>query len=492
MSLKGPRGLLVEAPRCLFAAEILRRVGSAVGIFVTSLAPLHAALPAPDFSTARGEALKILSGFIQVDTSNPPGNETKGAEYLKRFLDQEGIPSEILALEPSRGNLVARLKGNGRKKPLLLMGHIDVVGVERSKWTVDPFGGVIKDGYVYGRGAADDKGMTSVCLEVLLLLHRLKVSLDRDVIFLAESGEESSTYVGIDFMVSKHWDKIECEFALNEGGRIYSKDGQVQYVGVATTEKVPRAVFLTAKGSSGHGSRPRTDNAIVHLASAVAKLGQWQPPMRLNDTTRAFFARLSKIVPPDEAFLYSHLEDPVLGAMAQEKLRHANIGYNSMLRTSVSPNVIRGGFRFNVIPADATATLDVRFLPDEDQDAFAGMLRKVIDDPAIEIALAEPGSRKPGAPSRIDTEMFRALERTQRKLFPDASTLPMMLTGATDSAQLRAKGVQAYGLGSVASDEDSARVHGNDERLSVEGIGKFLEYVWWSVIEVAAAKGENQ
>jgi acetylornithine deacetylase/succinyl-diaminopimelate desuccinylase-like protein len=214
--------------------------------------------------------------------------------------------------------------------------------------------------------------------------------------------------------------------------------------------------------------------------------------MRLNDTTRAFFARLSKIVPSEEAFLYSHLDDPVLGTMVQEKLRTTNIGYNSMLRTSVSPTVIKGGFRFNVIPADATATLDVRFLPDEDQVAFAEMLRKVIDDPAIEIALAEPGSRKPSAPSRIDTEMFLALERAQRKLFPEASTLPMMLTGATDSAQLRSRGVQAYGLGSLATDEDSARVHGNDERLSVEGIGKFLEYVWWSVTDVAAAKGEKQ
>ena len=446
----------------------------------------------PDFTAARDEAVKILSGFIQVDTSNPPGNETKGAEYLKRFLDREGIPSEILALEPSRGNLVARLKGNGKKKPLLLMGHIDVVGVERNKWTVDPFSGVIKDGYIYGRGAADDKGMTSVCLEIMLLLHRLKVPLERDVILLAEGGEESSTYVGIDFMVSKHWDKIECEFALNEGGRIHMKDGKVQYVGVATTEKVPRAVFITAKGSSGHGSRPRLDNAIVHLASAVAKLGEWQPPMRLNDTTRAFFARLSKIVPPDEALLYSHLEDPALSAMVQEKIRHTSIGYNSMLRTSLSPNVIKGGFRFNVIPADATATLDVRFLPDEDQEAFAETLRKVIDDPAVEVALAEPGSRKPSPPSRIDTEMFQALERAQRRLFPEASTLPMMLTGATDSAQLRSKGVQAYGLGSLSSDDDSARVHGNDERLSVDGLGKFLEYVWWSVIDVAAAKEGKQ
>jgi len=431
--------------------------------------------------------VQILSGFIKVDTSNPPGNETKGAQYLKAILDRDGIASEILELEPTRGNIVARLKGNGKKKPLLLMGHLDVVGVEREKWTVDPFGGVIKDGYIYGRGASDDKGMASVCLEILLLLHRQKVPLDRDVIFLAESGEESSTHVGIDFMVSKHWDKLECEFALNEGGVIRMTGGKVQYVGVATTEKVPRPILLSAKGSSGHGSRPRLDNAIVRLAAAVAKVGTWQPPMRLNDTTRAFFERLAKISPPEDAFLYTHLEDPVLGGMAQEKIRAKSISYNSMLRTSISPTIIKGGFRNNVIPGDALATLDVRALPDEDMDRFAATLRELIDDPAVEVVPAGKG-RPATAPSRLDTEMFAALERAQKRVFPEAVTLPMMLTGATDSAQLRAKGVQAYGIGSMATEEESARVHGNDERLSIEGLGKFLEFVYWAVIDIAAAK----
>lgn len=239
----------------------------------------------PDFQAARDETVQILSGFIRIDTSNPPGNETKGAEYLKAILDRERIPSEIFELEPGRGNIVARLKGNGKKRPLLLMGHIDVVGVERDKWTVDPFGGLVKDGYVYGRGASDDKGMTSVCLEVFLLLHRLKVPLDRDVIFMAEAGEEGTTRVGIDFMVEQHWDKIECEFALNEGGSIYAPEGRVKYVGVATTEKVPRGFRLVARGTSGHGSVPRPDNAITHLAAAVAKVGNWNVPMRLNETT---------------------------------------------------------------------------------------------------------------------------------------------------------------------------------------------------------------
>jgi len=448
---------------------------------------LAASAAPPDFKAALQETVEILSGFIKVDTSNPPGNETKGAQYLKSFFDREGIPAEIFELEPGRGNIVARLKGNGSKKPILLMGHIDVVGVEREKWTVEPFSGLIKDGFVYGRGAADDKGMTSVCLQIMLLLHRLKIPLDRDVIFLAESGEESSTYVGIDFMVKQHWDKIECEYALNEGGRIFQKGSHIQYVGVATTEKVPRPILLSVRGTSGHGSQPRPDNAIVHLAAAVGKFATWQPPMRLNDTTRAFFQRLATISPPEEAFLYRHLEDPMLSPMVQEKLRTSSIMYNSMLRTSISPTIFKAGFRQNVIPGDALATLDVRALPDEDMTNFVKLLREVISDPLVEVVPAGEG-RPATAPSRFDTEMFAALERAQKAMFPEATTLPIMLTGATDSAQLRAKGVQCYGLGSVVTEGETSRVHGNDERLAITGLGQFLQFVYLAVIDIAASK----
>jgi acetylornithine deacetylase/succinyl-diaminopimelate desuccinylase-like protein len=444
--------------------------------------------PAPDFAAAREEVVKILSGFVRIDTSNPPGNETKGAEYLKAILDREGIASEIFEMEPGRGNIVARIKGNGSKRPLLLMGHIDVVGVEREKWTVDPFGGVIKDGYLYGRGSSDDKGMASACLEVFLLLHRLKVPLDRDIIFLAEAGEEGTSTVGIDYMVAQHWDKIECEYALNEGGMIYAPDGKVKYVGIATTEKVPRGFRLVARGTSGHGSIPRPDNPITHLAAAVAKVGNWQSPMRLNETTRAFFSRLAKISPAEESFLYSHLEDPANSEMVQEKIRAQNAAYNSMLRTSIVPTIIKGGFRSNVIPGDAEATLDVRAVPDENIDALAAALRKLINDPSVEVIPPPARGRPANPPSRLETDMFRALERAQAKLFPGVVTLPVMLTGATDSAQLRAKGVQAYGLGSVAGDRERASIHGNDERISIEGLGKFVEFIYWAVIDVAASK----
>ena len=445
------------------------------------------AAASPDWEKARAEAVQMLAGLIKIDTSNPPGNETRAAEYIKSILDREGIASQIYELEPGRGNLVARLKGSGKKRPLLLMGHLDVVGVERARWTVDPFAALIKDGYIYGRGASDDKGMTAVCLEVFLLLHRLKVPLDRDVILLAEAGEEGTTRAGIDFMVSQHWPEIECEFALNEGGLMYDKNGSVQYVGVSTTEKVPRGIRLVAKGTSGHGSMPRLDNAITHLAAAVAKVGSFQMPMRLNETTRTFFQRLATISPPDEAKLYLSLVNDQDSAAAQEKLRATNIGYNSMLRTSLVPTIIKGWFRSNVIPGDAEATIDVRALPDENMAGMVATLQKLINDPAVEIIPPPQRGRPAAPPSGLSTEMFLALERAQKTMFPKAVTLPMMLTGATDSAQLRAKGVHAYGLGSVVTDEERARIHGNDERLSIAGIGKFVEFVYRAVTDVAAA-----
>jgi acetylornithine deacetylase/succinyl-diaminopimelate desuccinylase-like protein len=464
-------------------------VAAAVALFTAgSVARSFEQATTPDFAAAREEVTQILAGFVRIDTSNPPGNETIGAEYLKAILDREGIASEIFEKTPGRGNIVARLKGNGKNKPILLMGHIDVVGVEREKWTVEPFSGLVKDGYIYGRGSSDDKGMASACLEVFLLLHRLKVPLDRDVIFLAEAGEEGTSAVGIDFMVDQHWDKIECEYALNEGGMIYSVGGKVKYVGVATTEKVPRGFRLVARGTSGHGSVPRPDNAITHLAAAVAKVGNWQAPMRLNETTRAFFSRLAKISPADEASLYAHLEDPAQTEMIQEKIRSQYGTYNSMLRTSIVPTIIKGGFRSNVIPGDAEATLDVRAVPDEDIAALATSLRKLINDPAVEVIPPASLGRPASPPSRLESDMFRALEAAQARLFPGVVTLPMMLTGATDSAQLRAKGVQAYGLGSVAGDRERASIHGNDERISIEGLGKFVEFIYWALVDVAASK----
>jgi acetylornithine deacetylase/succinyl-diaminopimelate desuccinylase-like protein len=442
-------------------------------------------LPTAAAAQTTRDEVTFLTGLVKIDTSNPPGNEIEAARYVKGILDREGIPSTIVESAPGRASLIARIKGSGAKKPLMLMGHLDVVGVERERWTVDPFAALVKDGYLYGRGAEDDKGMVAANLAVFLRLKRENVPLDRDVIFLAEAGEEGTSEFGIDYLVASHWDKIDCEYALNEGGTFHAEGGKVRYAGVQTTEKVPRGLLVVARGTSGHGSMPRLDNPVTHLGAAIGKIGAWQPPMRLNETTREFFSRLAAISPPAEAELYRHLDDPAV----QEKLRATSILYNSMLRTSVVPTIVKGGFRENVIPADAEANLDVRALPDEDIDQLVATLKRIVDDPAIEITRRTTGQRRPAAPaSSIHSEMFAALERAQKRVFPEAVTVPLMQTGATDGAQLRAKGVQVYGIGIPVDDEDLRRMHGTDERISLAALARFTDFLYAAVTDVAAAR----
>ena len=460
-----------------------------LALLAATLAPtaLAAGKYAVDWDRLQPEIFEHYSDLIRIDTSSPPGNETKAAEYLKKVLDREGIPAQIYELEPGRGNVIARLKGNGSKRPILLMGHLDVVGVQREKWTVDPFSALRKDGYVYGRGSIDDKDKVTTVLMVMLLLKRQKVPLDRDVIFLGEAGEEGGANVGIGFMVGRHWDEIACEYALTEGGSMISRDGKVRTVEIATTEKVPRGVRLVAHGQAGHGSRPRLDNAVAHLAQAVWKASANQPPMRLNDTTRTYFERLATVSTPEAADRYTHLTDPARTAAIQAYFAEHEQTHYSILRTSVVPTILKAGFRSNVIPSEAEATLDIRALPDEDMPKFYGWLKKLIDDPAVEIVPNRAGEREPGAPSRIDSALFRAFEAAQREMFPGAITLPSMLTGATDNAQLRAKGVQAYGFGPIIDEKEVAAgggAHGDDERLKEDSLYKEVQFIWRSVIQV--------
>jgi acetylornithine deacetylase/succinyl-diaminopimelate desuccinylase-like protein len=336
---------------------------------------------------------------------------------------------------------------------------------------------------MYGRGAQDDKDNLASCLMAMLLLKRQGVKLDRDVIFLAEAGEEGNTRFGINFMVERHWSEIEAEYALAEGGGGVARGGRPHYVAISTTEKVPRGVRLVAHGTAGHGSRPRPDNAVVRIANAVAKVGAWQPPRRLNDTTRAYFERLATISEPAQADRYRHIADPQRAPAIERYFGERELGHYSMLRTSISPTMIQAGFRTNVIPSEAEAYLDVRALPDEDLDKFEAELRRVIGDPHVEVIGAR-GGRPASPPSRFDTEMFRALERAQRIVYPGAITLPTMLTGATDMAQLRSRGVQAYGIGPVLEekDQDTGGPHADDERLPEDALQKLLQFLWHAVV----------
>ena len=445
----------------------------------------------PDWSRLEDETMRHFQALLQVDTSDPPGNEQLAADYLKLVLEKEGIPASVFALEPHRPNVVARLKGNGKKRPLLIMGHTDVVNVDPKKWTFPPFSATRNGGHVYGRGAVDDKDNVTAALMVMLTLKRLKVPLDRDVIFLAEAGEEGTTRVGIQFMVNQHYPEIDAEYCFAEGGNVTRLGGQVKFASVQTLEKIPRAIDLTARGVSGHGSMPLMTNAIVHLSAAVAAVAAWRTPVRINETTINYFKRLAGVSSSEEAARYLSIlqggptQEAAVDYLFEHEPRHA-----SMLRSSVSPNIITGGYRVNVIPSDAKATLDVRLLPDEDPAQFLDLIRKVVNDPAVEVNYAQRDVRPGASNTRLDSEAFDVLETAVTKHYKTI-TLPTMSTGATDMAYLRAKGMQCYGVGPATDFEDGPKgfgAHSDQERLLESELHRFVRFHWDIVVDLAKAK----
>ncbi len=443
-----------------------------------------------NWSAVDEESMRHFQALLRFDTSDPPGNEKPAVDYLQQVLQAEGIETRIFAKLAHRPNLVARLRGNGSKRPLLLMAHTDVVNVDPKKWKHPPFSATREGGYVYGRGTVDDKDNVAVALMTMLLLKRSNVPLDRDVIFLAEAGEEGAVQYGIQFMVEEHFSEIDAEFCLAEGGSVVRTGGKVQYGSVQTTEKIPNRIRLVARGVAGHGSVPLRSNAVVHLARAIANIADWQTPMRLNETTRAFFERLATISPPEEAARYRAVLRGDESGAAQEYFAEHAPRLHSTLRTSISPNMISGGYRVNVIPSETEATLDVRALPDEDMPKFIEQLRQVINDPAIEIVRA-PGHSRPGAPpSRLNTEAFEVLEAAIKRHY-GVITLPTMSTGATDMAFLRQKGIESFGIGPMIDSEDGPKgfgAHSDQERILEEALHKFVRFHWDVVLELAARK----
>jgi acetylornithine deacetylase/succinyl-diaminopimelate desuccinylase-like protein len=325
---------------------------------------------------------------------------------------------------------------------------------------------------------------------VLLLVKRSGLPLERDLIFLAESAEEvDTTGVGIRFMVERHLDEIDAEFALAEGPGATIEDGRVRRVQITSTEKVPRRIRLVATGTSGHGSVPRLDNAVTHLAAAVQKLGTWERPMRLNETTRLYFERLAAISPPDRAARYRSLLGGPGGDAAQRYLAEHEPDHYAMLRTSLVPTMLQAGIGPNVIPSAAEAVIDIRALPDEDVPRMMEEIAARIADPAVAI-VPLPATRPVAPPSRVDSTMFRTLERAASQVYPGATVLPGMMNAATDMAQLRARGVHAYGIGPAMTADEFARQgwHSDVERLSEASLYQFVQFVWTAVVETVTPR----
>src|SRR3954471_14088112 len=304
-----------------------------------SLAPGAARAQAPiDWKAIEVETLQHFQALVRIDTSNPPGNETRAVEYLKQVLDKEGVPYQVFAADPNRANLVVRIKGNGTKKPILVMGHTDVVTVDPKKW-IDhgPFSADLAGAHVYGRGTVDDKDNLAASLMLVLMLKRSNAVLDRDVIFLAESGEEGSPEAGAQFMIDQHFDTIDAEYCLAEGGGPGRSGGRNVGANISTTEKEPRAVEIVARGPAGHGSVPRQSNVVAHLSNAVAKIVAWTPQMRINETTGSYFRKLAASAPPELAQRYRDVlnPDPKVSRTAADWMLEHEPEHWSMLHTSV-------------------------------------------------------------------------------------------------------------------------------------------------------------
>jgi acetylornithine deacetylase/succinyl-diaminopimelate desuccinylase-like protein len=446
---------------------------------------------AQDLSQLESDAINWLQQLIRINTTNPPGNELVAAKYIAGILDKEGIHSEIFESTPGRGFLVARLSSSATPDPskaLLLMGHLDVVGVDKSKWTVDPFGGVAKDNYIYGRGAIDDKSMTIADLAVMIALKRAGARLNRDVIFLAEGDEENGGETGMKFAVDKHWDKIACGFALNENGGVSVKDAKVQFVGIQTSEKTAVSVDVIAKGTSGHASVPRKDNPVAHLVAAMAKISAYETPVQFNSVTRAYFSGLAPIEDEDTSKWMRALDTADRGDHAARYISDANPVWNAMLRDTIVPTMLQAGIRQNVIPPEAHGVFNIRLLPGNMASPLVAKLQNLINDPEVRLEI-EPNAGEAAPSSSTSSELYNTISQVAKQQFPGAVVVPDMSTSATDSIPLRLRSVQAYGmLPFPITEEDRGRMHSDDERITVDSFRKGIDFLYTIVSNFAIAK----
>ncbi|MCS6926387.1 MAG: M20/M25/M40 family metallo-hydrolase [Candidatus Binatia bacterium] len=438
-----------------------------------AVCPLGAA--EPDWQVVEQEAADLLSRYVQIDTTNPPGNEIAAATFWQQVLAREGMEAQVWESRPGRGVVYARFKGSGERKALILLHHLDVVPAQRTEWDVDPFAGVIKDGYVYGRGAIDCKGVAVVQFLAVALLKRMGVPLKRDIIFLGTADEETGGQQGAGWFVENHFDLIaDAEFLLTEGGGIRIQDGQRAYE-VDIAEKAPCWIQLEASGPAGHGSRPLPDMATVRLVRALEKLLRYQTEIKVVPAVQAYFTALAEREDPDTAVRYRNLTQALTDPTFRQRFL-ANPTYNALVRNTIALTVLEGSSKTNVIPAQARAQLDCRLLPGEDPQHFLATLAKIVNDPHIRVTVL---LNFPPLASDADTPLFRAIRTVAARRDPTAPVVPAVLTGFTDSHYFRRKGIVSYGFTGLAlAQEDAQRVHGLNERVPIASLREGIQILF--------------
>jgi len=427
------------------------------------------------------EAAERLVAYLQIDTSNPPGNELRATRFFQEWFEAEGIAVEIDEFEPGRTNLVARLAGNGAGRPLLLMNHTDVVTADPTRWRVAPFSGAVLDGYVYGRGALDMKAEGLVQAMVFVLLKRAQVPLNRDVYFIATADEEVAFRGAFRLMEKKSELLREAEFILTEGGLNLVEDGWLRFVGVDNAEKAPFWLRLRARGTPGHGSRPLPDAATHRLVRALARVAAWETPIEILPGVERLFRDLAAQEPSGRAEKFRQLREAVQNPSFQASLT-SDPAYNYLLRNTVSITVLEGGPQTNVIPGEAVAHLDVRLLPGQSHEKFLAELRTVLADDTIVIEMLQDRYR-PATSSPTDTAVVRAIEAVVAERFPGRLVTTRMLSGYTECGILSDLGPYCYGFSPFLLDRtEGASVHGGNERVSVENLQRGLRF-YYDVVE---------
>jgi acetylornithine deacetylase/succinyl-diaminopimelate desuccinylase-like protein len=427
-------------------------------------------------------AFDIYKELVEIDTTTATGDIGQAADAMAARLRAAGFDeSDVQVFKPAsrKGNLVARLRGTGKRKPILLLAHLDVVPANREDWSVEPFKLLEKDGYFYSRGTGDDKFMAAAFVANLIRYRKEGYKPDRDIIVALETDEEilDRDALGIQWLLKNRRDLIDAEFALNEGGGVGLKDGKPIRNSVQTTEKVSLSYQLEVRNRGGHSSLPTRDNAIYHLAEGLVRLSKFTFPMKLNETTRAFFERMAQFegeqIAADIRAALAERPDP--STLSFVRLA-ANPVYNAQLRTTCVATMLEGGHAVNALPQLARAKVNCRIMPGEPVAEVQATLERVLADDQISVTqIDQPVLSEPSA---LHEEIMGTIEKLSHEFWPDAVVIPVMSAGATDGSYLRNAGIPTYGHSGLAGDINDVRAHGKDERILVKSFFEGDEYLY--------------
>jgi len=425
------------------------------------------------------EITRFLSDLIRINTTNPPGNETTAAAFIAQYLAKEGLKSEIFESAPGRGSVVSRLKGSGKKPNLLFLSHLDVVAANPSEWSVDPFAGLVKDGYIYGRGAYDMKGMTAVEVFTLLLLKRNNIPLKGDIVLAATADEEKGGEEGAGYLLKNHKEKVLCPYVLNEGGGLAIPQKKGNVYPVQTAEKGILWFKIKAKGTPGHGSTPNTaDNAIIRMNKVITKLGEYKPETLYVPTLREFLSEVAKINPEFEPQFSKLLGNPTKSEQILDELAKTDKALAEEIRprtkTTITPTIIHGGVKENIIPSECETVFDCRVLPGQSVEAALATIKGLLKDLDMEKLSFEIIQMHNGNESTTQTPLYSTISSVLKEFEPNCGVTPTLTTGGTDSRFFREIGSICYGFHPMRPDEPNdlleKRMHGIDERITIENL----------------------